>query len=345
MNFVQQFLAANWQRLSLDRFADRRSISSIMITPRFRSSSNVLFAVMASGQAEPFLIVKVPRLPDDHNRLRREANNLERAQARWSAAAGSVPSLIVCEEYAGSQLLVETAQSGQKLSSLLKNGGSQPYIESVVQWLIDFNLATKTPGTENAGWQRRLLEEPLRCFQEALVLSAEEQALVEKTQWQFYTLEESDIQLVFEHGDLGPPNILVADGRRPGVVDWELATPDGLPAVDLFFFLTLVGFAERGAKSDVQYVSAFHETFFGDSAWARPYVRRYAARMGLSSETLTALFVACWSRYVAGLVARLHDFDKSVGLLDSVTARWLRQNRYFSLWRHSIENLADLNIA
>ena len=244
----------------------------------------------------------------------------------------------------GSQLLVETAQSGQKLSSLLKNGTSQPYIESVVHWLTEFHRATQSPGSQEAGWYRRLMGDPLRLLQEALDLSAQELELIEKTQRLLHAIEDVDVQLVFEHGDLGPPNILIADELKPGVVDWELAIPKGLPAVDLFFFLTLVAFTKNGAKSNTEYVSAFHEAFFGSSAWARPYVRRYATGLDLSADLLPGLFVACWSRYVAGLVIRLHDFDKSAGTLDSVTAQWLRQNRYFSLWRHSVENLSDLNI-
>jgi aminoglycoside phosphotransferase (APT) family kinase protein len=344
MNFVQDFLASNWQRLSLEKFGDARSISSVMITPRFRSSSNVLFAILAEGQVEPFLMVKVPRLPGDQARLQREARNLEKVQAAWSAAPDSVPSLIAYEEYAGSRLLVETAQRGQKLSSLLKNGFSQSHTEAVVQWLIEFHQATQTPGAEERDWYEHLVEEPLRHFQGTLRLSSEEQRLVEQTQTLMLILRDRDIQLNFEHGDFGPPNILLADGERPGVVDWELAAPEGLPAVDLFFFLTLVGFNRRRAKTDAEYVSAFHETFFGQSAWARPYVRRYAESMGLSPETLRALFVVCWGRYVTGLVLRLHDSDGSTGPLNGKTAQWLRSNRYFSLWRYSVEHFADLNI-
>lgn len=344
MNFVQDFLISNWQRLSLERFGDKDRMCSVIMTPRFRSSSNVLFAILADGQIEPSLIVKVPRLPGDHDRLRREASNLEKAQAAWGAASDSLPSLVAYEECAGRRLLVETAQSGQKLSSLLRDGSSEPYVEGVVQWLTDFHQATRTRAAENGDWYQRLAEDPLRHFQEALDLSPGEQRLVEQTQQFMLPLKESDIDLVFEHGDLGPPNILFADGERPGVVDWELAAPEGLPAVDLFFFLTLVGFSERGAKSNEEYVSAFRETFFGQTAWARPHVQRYAKSMGLPSETLRALFIVCWCRYVAGLVLRLHDSDGASGSLDSVTAQWLRSNRYFSLWRHSVENFSDLNI-
>ena len=344
MNFVQDYLSLNWQRLSLEKFGDARSIGSVMITPRFRSSSNVLFAILADKQKEPFLIVKVPRLPGDHARLHHEARNLEMVPAAWRAASDSVPSLIAYEEYAGNTLLVETAQSGQKLSSLLKDGSPQSYIEAVVQWLIEFHQATQTTVAEDADWYRRLVEEPIRYFQESFRLSPDEQKLVEQTHRHMRILRDRDVPLVFEHGDLGPPNILFEDGEPPRVVDWELAVPKGMPAVDLFFFLTLVGFSQRRARTNAEYVSSFHETFFGQSAWARPYVRRYAESIALPPESLRALFVVCWSRYFGGLLLRLHDADASPGLLDSKTAQWLRANHYFSLWRHSVEHFEDLNI-
>jgi aminoglycoside phosphotransferase (APT) family kinase protein len=301
--------------------------------------------ILVDGQIEPFLIVKVPRLAGDHVRLGREAKNLEKVQAAWRTATDSVPSLITYEEYAGSQLLVETAQRGQKLSSLLRNGFSQSYIEAVAEWLIEFHQATQTTSEEDMGWYQRLVQEPVGEFQRIVRLSSDEKKLVEQTQALIHDLRYSDIQLVFEHGDLGPPNILIASDNCPGVVDWELAVPKGLPAVDLFFFLTLIGFNRRRAKTNPEYISAFRETFFGQSAWARPYVERYGGSMGLSPETLRALFAVCWIRYVAGLVLRLHDSGDSAGPLDGQTAQWLRSNRYFSLWRYSVEHFVDLNIS
>lgn len=345
MSIAHDFLLSNWHRLSLDKLGNGRGISSIIITPRFRSSSNVLFAILSDGQTEPFLMVKVPRLPSDYTRLRREAKNLEDVQAAWRAASESVPRLVTCEEYEGSPLLVETALSGQKLSSLLQNGSSQDHIEAVVRWLVEFHQATRTVADKHKDRYQPLVEEPLRCLQNSLRLSPDEQKLVERTNALMLGLRDSAFELVFEHGDLGPPNILLANGRCTGVVDWELAIPKGLPAADLFFFLALVGFNQRRAKTNPDYVSAFRETFFGQSAWARPYVQRYNAGMGLSTATLKALFVTCWGRYVAGLVLRLHDCGDSVGQLDDKTAQWLRSNRYFSLWHYSVEHFDDLNIA
>ncbi len=109
-------------------------------------------------------------------------------------------------------------------------------------------------------------------------------------------------------------------------------------------FLTLVGFARRRARTCGEYVTAFHDTFFGPSAWAHPYITRYAKNMQLGTEVLTPLFVLCWSRYVASLITRLHDFDMSERGLENETVRWLRSDRYYALWRHTIKYVKDLNL-
>ena len=46
----------------------------------------------------------------------------------------------------------------------------------------------------------------------------------------------------------GVPNLLTMHDGRVGVVDWELAQANSLPAVDVFFFLTYVAFSQRRAK-------------------------------------------------------------------------------------------------
>jgi hypothetical protein len=123
----------------------------------------------------------------------------------------------------------------------------------------------------------------------------------------------------------------MADARL-GVVDWELAAPQGLPAYDLFFFLTYVAFAKGNARTNAHYLAAFQAAFFDPTAWARPWVRRYADALQLPEHWLTPLFVVAWLRYMAGLVGRLGPGE---GRLGRETAMWLRENRYYALWRYA----------
>jgi aminoglycoside phosphotransferase len=344
MNMVLTFLTRNWQRLSLERFGAPSRLSCVIATPRFRSSSHIIFFILADGLTDPILIVKVPRLPGDNDRLDREAVNLRMVHAARTGGFDSIPRLVAYEDYASNRLLIETALAGQTMSLKLRRHQPEPCVEAVLPWLIELHRATATRGANATGWYERLAEYPLQQFIKTMPLSTEELHMIEQTQALTSLLRDRDIPLVFEHSDLGPPNILLPKEGGLGVVDWELAEPRGFPAVDLFFFLTLVTSAWRRARSHAEYVAAFHETFFGPSAWARPYIVRYAKSMQLSPEILMPLFVLCWCRYVAGLVMRLHDFDVSKRLLENEAAGWLRSNRYYALWRHTIKHVEELNL-
>jgi hypothetical protein len=55
---------------------------------------------------------------------------------------------------------------------------------------------------------------------------------------------------------------------------------------------------------------------------------------------LTPLFVACWARYTAGLAVRIADDGAR---LDGDSAEWVRDNRYYRLWSHTLENVERLD--
>jgi aminoglycoside phosphotransferase (APT) family kinase protein len=173
-------------------------------------------------------------------------------------------------------------------------------------------------------------------------LSDEEKCLLDQTRELIAPLRDADVTAVFEHGDLSAPNILMTGPDGLGVVDWELAEPQGLPAVDLFFFLTFIAFAQRRARKHTDYLVAFHEAFFGPQAWARPYFMHYAMRLQLPSEVLKPLFIACWSQYVTNIVMRLHDLSAWEGL-EEETVTWLRTNRYYTLWRHTVQHVQEFH--
>jgi len=344
MNWIMTFLARNWQRLSLEQYGDPSDLYYVMATPRFRSSSHLIFFVLIDGLVDPILIVKVPRIPDDNSRLNREVSNLKLVQATRAGGFETIPRVIAYEEYSNSRLLIETALAGHKMSSKMKRRPPKASIELVFPWLVELHMTTSNRSDRVSGWFEHLIEKPLDRIIDAIPLSTGEGHLLEQTRFLGERLREREVPLVFEHGDLAPPNILLSDEGGLGVVDWELAEPEGLPAVDLFFFLTVIGFSWRGARSQNEYVAAFSEAFFGPSAWARPYINRYAERLQLSREVLTVLFVLCWSRYVAGLVQRLHDFDVTGRSFEDETVGWLRSNRYYTLWRYALEHIDELNL-
>jgi thiamine kinase-like enzyme len=186
----------------------------------------------------------------------------------------------------------------------------------------------------------------LDYFECVFPLSTDEKQLVAETRRLTRPLQSLDFPLVFEHGDFSSPNLLLRPCGDLGVVDWESAEPLGLPAADLFFFFSYLAFARDKSESPEDCVAAFHDAFFGPQAWARKYITRYSETLQLPAAILKPLFIACWSRYVAGLVARLNDLGAGPRVMpDQETAVWLRDNRYFHLWRHAVAHADDLRFA
>jgi hypothetical protein len=152
-------------------------------------------------------------------------------------------------------------------------------------------------------------------------------------------LRDIPFATVLEHGDFSHPNLMLLEDGSAGVVDWEMAEPHGLPLQDLVFFLTYAAFARHRTRENGESIPAIRSAFFGESAWATPFIVAHAERLNLLPETIPPLFLLCWVRYLAGLLRRLDDSGTPFG--DETTA-WLRQNRYYEAWTYSVENFDQL---
>ena len=342
MNTVLTFLQANRQRLDLARYGVPERLSSVMITPRFRASSHVVFLLLAPGVPEPLLVAKLPRLGGASASIEREAANLRAIQAGRASEFASIPRVVAFEEYLGRPILVETALIGNPMDPATLRRDRAGCCDAMIGWLADLQQPAPDADDADANWFKRLVERPLRHFEKIFPLSVEEARLLERT-WELVSpLRDEALPLVFEHGDLSHPNIMLLKDGTPGVVDWELAEPRGLPTYDLFFFLTYAAFASHNARKSGDYLAAFHTAFFGHAAWARAFVATYATRLQLPLHTLTPLLVLSWARYMTSLLMRL-DAERSAGRLSDETADWLRANRYYALWRHAVMNASALD--
>ncbi|MFL5805322.1 MAG: aminoglycoside phosphotransferase family protein [Roseiflexaceae bacterium] len=341
MNTVLTYLATNRQRLGLAGYGVPERLASVVVTPRFRASSHVVFLVLAPGRPEPLLVAKLPRLNSAGAVAEREVANLRAVQGLRAGGFDSIPRVIAYEQYLGRPILVETALVGRPMDPATVRRDRAACCAAVAGWLAELQQPARGPQND-ANWFGRLVEQPLRYFERVFPLSIEEARLLERT-WELVApLRDTALPLVFEHGDLSHPNVMLLKKGAVGVVDWELAEPRGLPAYDLFFFLTYAAFAAQNARKSGDYLAAFQAAFFGPAAWARPYVADYARRLELPPPTLTPLFVLSWARYTISLLLRL-DVDQASGRLPRETADWLRSNRYYALWRHAVMHASALD--
>lgn len=342
MNVVLSFLEANRTRLKLADYGVKGSLASIVITPRFRASSHVIFLVSTGDQAEPVVVAKVPRLAQATASIEREVTNLRAVQNLRPEGFASVPRVITFEAYRGYPILLETALVGRSLDPATMRRDLQGCCQKVTTWLSNLQSVAQTSSEATTDWFVRLVEEPLRYFAERFPVSAEEAKLLEQTRELVEPLRSLALPAVFEHGDLSHPNLILLKSGELGVLDWELADPQGLPAYDLFFFLTYAAFALADARNSGSYLPAFQAAFWGIQPWAAPYITTYTQRLQLPPVALKPLFVFSWLRYLTGLLMRLDNAGQDNTRLGPETATWLRTNRYYSLWQHAITHAHTL---
>jgi aminoglycoside phosphotransferase (APT) family kinase protein len=267
-----------------------------------------VIALVLDERQAPALVGKLPRGNRDAGGLAREAESLrEVGQALRSGAESSVPAVLAWDEGPPRPLLLESALHGAPLSpAVLRRDRHHRFAKAVAAWLERLALATAdTP--DGHDWHERLVRAPLW---EVAAAAPELRGLAELTVERSEKLLASPLPLVFEHGDLCHPNLLVREDGRVGVLDWERAQAAGLPGYDLFFFLAYAADAGRDRPA------CLLDAFFGRPAWAWDIAESYALGLGIDRSLLRPLLaVSCARAIAAGAAGR----------------------RHLELWRHALE--------
>lgn len=339
MTYIREFLSSNRARLALDQYGLGDHVTSVVVTPRFRASSHVLFLVLSEGNSDPIMVAKVPRLEGAGASLVREAASLRFVQGLRPVGFDSIPRVIAFEEFRGRPILLETALVGYPMDPPLVRRKFKVCCELASNWLSDLQLSSENK-TDHHDWFEHQVEGTLDYLAEVVPWDREDRERLNQTRDLVTPLRTAQLPLVLEHGDFSHPNVMLLNNGQLGVVDWEMADPRGAPGHDLFFFLTYAAFAKARARENGRYAPAIDAAFFGPTAWARRYVLAYADQVQLSHDMLTPLFLLCWVRYMTGLLRRLNQSSEKFGV---DTADWLRQNRYYAAWRHTLENIDRLN--
>ncbi len=351
-NIVLRFLLEHEHNLELARFGDPRYFSTAILTPRFKASAHLVFFVLSKERQQPVLIAKLPRLSGDNKRLDREAKNLQRVQTLRKGGFDSVPRLIAYEDFCGYRLLLETAVSGQTMRPSYVRRQPELCLQKGLSWLLELQQASRARSRQKMLPVDKTLEDLMHELSVLQAACDDDGALLARTLKLARKLESYPVPPVLEHGDFSSPNILISEQQEIGVVDWELAERNGLPAVDLYFFLSYIAFSLRKAHNSQQQLHAFKEAFFGPRAWAKQYVDKYFEALALPRAAAAPLFVIGWSRYVASLLTRLHPAEQTAATgapgatvrISSSALDWLHDNRYYQMWRYAIEHYHELNL-
>jgi aminoglycoside phosphotransferase len=339
MNLVLDFIDRHRELIASHEPRAAEALATILLTPRFRASRHVVFLLVHRASGVPLLVAKVARLQGSGAWSEREADNLHAAHAARRGGFASIPRVLACEEHRGHAILLETALAGSALDPAAMRAQPRRRVRAVGGWLIDFQKTQRAARGAEGPIDARLDE----AFAILARLGAGElDRELERTRALAAPLRGS-VASVFEHGDLSHPNLLELEAGGIGVLDWETADPQGLPASDLFVFLCYAAFAcKRATELDAQR-RAFHSTFFEETDWVREACTRYADALEIERETLRPLFALSWLRGASSFAQRLDVNGRGDGAA-SDAVRWIRESRHTVLWQHTLQHWDELRL-
>jgi hypothetical protein len=272
-----------------------RAAHRALRTPRFAGSRHVIAFAWNAGRREPDGVAKIPRTPGDESAIHHEMTSLARLEG---AGIRGVPrgAIVGAPQPA---ILLQTFVRGQVLKPAVVRARPSESLDLPIGWLTDLHRRTRRPVSRHAWIEAALL--PFRAWL-APGAHGPFAANALRTRERVLALGETP-PCCFEHGDFAAPNILL-DGTRVGVVDWEASAPEGIPAIDLFFFLAFVAGARRRALSPPAHLEACAAAFGVRGTWAHDRWRQYAAALELEPASAALLFLLTWARTTARLAAR-----------------------------------------
>ena len=304
------------------------AVSWILLTGGRRSVNKVVGLPVVHPATRPQLVVKFARSATEEEPLRNESKVLRLLAAARPELSG-VPKALFLERRCGRLALGETALEGDPLIWRLDRESFDELCASVTDWLVA--LGGSGERRRRHDWGARLVDEPLERFvrQYGSVVSPEE---ISRARAALSSLE--DLPLVCEQRDCAPWNVLLA-GDRISVADWESAEPNGLPALDLAYFLTNAALHVAGTLDKGPATPAYTDSLDPRTDVGRTVARceeLYAKHVGIDARLFPALRLLCWTIHAHSEYGR---FELDVAA--EPQAHLLSTGLFLELWRAELD--------
>lgn len=268
----------------------------LLLTTGHRSINKAVGLTFEPGTEKPTLASKFARVPEAEPGLEREASVLHRLGEERPDLLG-VPRLHGEGRRAGRFAVVQDAVEGESLLDLLRPENFEAMALRVTRVLIDL-AQSDGPAIELAinpsGGGKMPARDALDWFAQGFgpVIDS---SLLDKAEPQLADL--GDLPRVPEHRDCSPWNILITPSGDPVLLDWESSEPDGLPGMDLIYFLANCAFVLDGALESGRTRESYARLLDSTTPYGRVAARaidEYTSALAVSAEDFRRLRLLCW---------------------------------------------------
>jgi len=273
----------------------------LLLTTGHRSINKAVGLAFDPAAEQPAKAVKFARVPEAEPGLEREAEVLRLLRGE-RPDLGGIPRLVGRGTRAGRLAVVQEAVAGASLLDTLRPDNFEQVALRVTRLLVE--LASGPQRHSDPDWRRRLVDEPLEWFDRHFGPALDHKQLSPDTgdksvHASVATVLDGlgELPLAIEHRDCSPWNVLVTSAGEPVLLDWESAEPQGLPGLDLVYFLANCAFvldkALESGRTRESYARLLDpSTAYGDVA-ARA-IGEYCATLGISESDFRRLRLLTW---------------------------------------------------
>ena len=261
------------------------SAALLLLTTGHRSINKAVGLTFEPGGEHPAEAVKFARVAEAEPGLEREAAVLRRLDEVRPNLAG-VPRLLGEGSRAGRLAVVQEAVAGELLLDALRPQNFEAVAMAVSELLVE--LARSGDRRQADDWRRRLVAEPLDWFEEHFGATSRAGELLAGL---------GELSPACEHRDCSPWNVLLAPAGDPVLLDWESAEPDGLPGMDLVYFLANCAFVLDGALESGRTRESYARLLDRATPHGRIAAKAteaYTAALGISAEDFRRLRLLTW---------------------------------------------------
>jgi hypothetical protein len=238
-----------------------------------------------------------------------------------------VPQVVFCEE----SRLGETAISGVPLFTQLDHHNYRALALKATAWLIEL-AGEPRPVTSGSRWSQ-LIEPVLKEFVETFdrILDRNDIDATRRILRQIEALPS-----ISEHRDFSPWNALITSSGELGILDWESAELNGLPLLDLIYFLTFLTFFVEGAMETRHFGEAYRTCWSSQTSSGQvnaECVHRYCNALQLDEGCVPVLRLFTWLLHSRSEYARLRADEGGIPSNER-----LHESVFFVLWREELRS-------